>query len=349
MKKSLLFFACLSAFTVKAQDCSELFISEYLEGLSNNKALEIYNPTNQAVDLSGYFVVRYDNGNSAPTVLNAMQLRGTVAAHDVQVGVVDKRDPNGEGQEAPVWDDLAAKADEFYCPDYNSSKAFYWNGNDAVVLFKGKIPAGTPLAMPISSLSNIQPVDIFGKIGENPGEPNQGGGWTYDGTPVANGGVVVSADHFLIRKSTVKKGVTTNPSTLKINQEWDSLSFFVFVFDENGDTVYNNQGNPARRMNVDNLGIHECECGNATAVQTVKSEKFGFEIFPNPLENQQLNILATDKIETIIITNSLGQIVKTISNAKSVMAIDLDIHTGVYFVTAKGANGMKLTKKFIVK
>jgi predicted extracellular nuclease len=28
-----------------AQPCSELFFSEYVEGSSNNKALEIYNPT----------------------------------------------------------------------------------------------------------------------------------------------------------------------------------------------------------------------------------------------------------------------------------------------------------------
>lgn len=126
------------------------------------------------------------------------------------------------------------------------------------------------------------------------------------------------------------------------------MSFFVYVFDENGDTIKNAQGNPARRMNVDNLGVHDCEC-NTLSTPTIKAEKFGFEIFPNPLENQQLNILTTDKIEEIIITNSLGQVVKTISNAKSVMAINLDVNAGVYFVTAKGANGMKLTKKFIVK
>jgi hypothetical protein len=350
MKKTLLLLGLASVFSAKAQDCSELFISEYLEGLSNNKALEIYNPTNQAVDLSGYFVVRYDNGSSTPTVQNAIQLRGTIAPHDVQVGVLDKRDPNGQGQEAPVWDDLAAKADEFYCPDYNVSKAFYWNGNDAVVLFKGVIPAGTPLAMPVSSLQNVQPVDIFGKIGENPGEPAQGGGWTYDGTPVANGGVVVSANHFLVRKATVKKGVKTiNIPAFIPKNEWDSLAFFVYVIDGNGDTVKNNQGLPARRINVDNLGVHTCDCGNATSVSSIKEKSFGFEIYPNPLENNQLNIISTDEVKEVVIYNSLGQVVKTISNAKALMTINLDVQNGVYFVRAKGTNGLTLTKKFIVK
>lgn len=349
MKKSLLLLSLFSCISLTAQDCSEVFISEYLEGLGNNKALEIYNPTGQAVDLSEYFVVRYDNGSGTPTVQNAVQLRGMVASHDVQVAVIDKRNPEGEGQEAPIWDDLMAKADEFYCPDYNVSKAFYWNGNDAVVLFKGKIPADAPLAMPISSLSGVQPVDIFGKTGENPGEPNQGGGWTFDGTPVANGGAVVSTDHFLVRKPTVKKGTTINPTTFKPNEQWDSLSFFVFVFNENGDTIYNNQNVPARRMNVDDLGKHTCDCGNATAVQSIQAEQFGFEVYPNPVEGQQINLLSTSKVEEVIIMNSLGQVVKTVSNAKSYMTIHLNVSPGVYFVTAKGSKGNKLTKKIIVR
>jgi predicted extracellular nuclease len=55
--------------TLSAQgNCTELFISEYVEGWSNNKALEIYNPTSQAINLSGYFVSRYSNGSTSATV-----------------------------------------------------------------------------------------------------------------------------------------------------------------------------------------------------------------------------------------------------------------------------------------
>ena len=42
---------------------TELLISEYVEGSSNNKALEIYNPTEAAVDLSQYRLRQYSNGN----------------------------------------------------------------------------------------------------------------------------------------------------------------------------------------------------------------------------------------------------------------------------------------------
>ncbi len=46
---------------------TDLFFSEYIEGTSNNKAVEIYNGTGAAVDLAagGYTVQVFSNG--APT------------------------------------------------------------------------------------------------------------------------------------------------------------------------------------------------------------------------------------------------------------------------------------------
>ena len=54
----------------------ELFFSEYLEGSNNNKALEIYNPTTQTVNLSNYVVKAYNNG--ATTATNVLTLSGTL-------------------------------------------------------------------------------------------------------------------------------------------------------------------------------------------------------------------------------------------------------------------------------
>lgn len=56
----------------------DLFFSEYLEGsFGNNKALEIYNPTTQTVNLSNYFVKLYSNG--ATTTTNILTLTGTLS------------------------------------------------------------------------------------------------------------------------------------------------------------------------------------------------------------------------------------------------------------------------------
>ena len=64
---------------------TELFFSEYIEGTSNNKALEIFNGTGAPVDLAanGYLIQMFFNGNSAAGV--TIGLTGTVAPGDVYV------------------------------------------------------------------------------------------------------------------------------------------------------------------------------------------------------------------------------------------------------------------------
>ena len=64
---------------------SELFFSEYIEGSSNNKALEIYNGTGAPINLgtSGYSVQMFFNGSATAGL--TINLTGTVAAGDVYV------------------------------------------------------------------------------------------------------------------------------------------------------------------------------------------------------------------------------------------------------------------------
>ena len=59
---------------------TELFFSEYVEGSSSNKALEIYNGTGAPVDLAaaGYAVRLYFNGS--PSSSGTIALTGTVAS-----------------------------------------------------------------------------------------------------------------------------------------------------------------------------------------------------------------------------------------------------------------------------
>ena len=62
---------------------TDLFISEYIEGSSNNKYLEIYNGTETSIDLANYTVKIYSNGSSSPT--NTINLSGTLTAGNVYV------------------------------------------------------------------------------------------------------------------------------------------------------------------------------------------------------------------------------------------------------------------------
>ena len=211
MKKILLFsFSVLALFTAKAQ-CNQVFISEVVEGWSNNKAVEIYNPTSTAINLNGYGLVRFQNGSTIYG--NISPLDGySVAPHDVLVIVLDKRDPLGVGVEYPVWDELQAVADVFLNPTYdNGIWPMYFNGNDAIGLVTNN---GQTL------------IDLYGRIGEGTGF----GGWSAYGTDATGATLYASEDHTQIRKSNVTSGVTTNPSSFDVFAQYDTLPANTFTF-----------------------------------------------------------------------------------------------------------------------
>lgn len=346
MKKTLLVLSTIFASLSYGQDCADLLISEYVEGWSNNKALEIYNPTANTINLGGYFVARYSNGATAATVANAVQLTGSVAPYSVYVAVLDKQDPNGVDQEAPVWDSLIVRADGFYSPVYNTSNAFYWNGNDAIMLAKGTLPA-SPTAN-VNTSVGYAIVDIFGKIGENPGNGSDPlTGWTSL-FPYVQTGDGVTVDHSTIRKSTIKKGVKTPVSFFNPLGEWDSIPAVIVRLDSNGDTVFGGSGNPLLDGNWNSLGEHICSCDPSSAVNEVKPVN-ELTIFPNPT-NGVIYVKGASDIAKIQVFNSLGQQVLVIENkSKSVLTIDLGDLKGIYLIRMTEESGNQITKRVIVK
>ena len=110
------FFAYAKPANTQATD---LFISEYIEGSSNNKAIEIYNGTGAAINLAtaGYNIQMFFNGNPVATL--TINLNGTVAAGDVYVLAQSSADPA-----------ILAQADQ-------TNGSGWFNGDDAVVLRKG--------------------------------------------------------------------------------------------------------------------------------------------------------------------------------------------------------------------
>ena len=197
----LVALATLSANLLTAQ-CNELFISEYIEGWSNNKALEIYNPTGNAIDMTDYRLERYANGATAAQDNQKTDLTGTIEPGGVLVYVLDKQDPDGVDFEAPVWDELAEQADIWLNPVYEENNTMYFNGNDAMVLRK---------------ISTNSPVDIFGVIGEDPGSA----GWDE-----------ITQNHTLVRRPEVTGGDTQAVDEFDVLAVWDSLE--VNTFDQLG-------------------------------------------------------------------------------------------------------------------
>jgi predicted extracellular nuclease len=140
MRRTLLRGAFIAAtlwisFTaVSRSQPTELFFSEYIEGSSNNKALEVFNGTGAAINLGtgGYNIQMFFNGSSTAGL--TINLTGTVAAGDVFVLAQSSANAT-----------ILAQADQ-------TNGAGWFNGDDAVVLRK----ATTVL-------------DVIGQIGFDPG------------------------------------------------------------------------------------------------------------------------------------------------------------------------------------
>ena len=113
---------------------TELFFSEYIEGSSNNKALEIYNGTGAPVDLTDYKVELYSNGSTTPG--NQLTLEGSLPSGDVYVIANE-----------------AANAAILAVADITSTVTYY-NGDDALILRK---------------ISTNTVIDSIGQVGIDPG------------------------------------------------------------------------------------------------------------------------------------------------------------------------------------
>ena len=178
-------------------NCSDLFFSEYVEGSSNNKALEIYNPTSSSIDLSSYSIERYSNGSS--TVSDEMTLSGILLPG--QTWVITNSDTNSANEFGYIQMELYNMADQL-APLYPSP--LYFNGDDAISLSK-----------------NGTIIDIIGKIGEYPGD-----GWTDDATAGftdVNGGQLWTQNSTLVRQSNVLYGNPINPSSFNPSEQWALL------------------------------------------------------------------------------------------------------------------------------
>lgn len=122
--------ACGMNLQLQAQDYSDLIISEYVEGSSNNKAIEIYNGTGESVSLDDYVIRIAQNGNDFNLSDNNQglysKLSGSLANGETYVII-----SNAGGSAAPNQEltDLA---------QLKSAAVAAMNGDDAIGLFKGE-------------------------------------------------------------------------------------------------------------------------------------------------------------------------------------------------------------------
>lgn len=303
-KKISIIIISLFYITTNSQNCSDLFISEYVEGPGNNNAIEIYNPTSSSIDLFGYTINRYSNGASSGP--ESWQLGGMIASNEALV--------IGNGQVDSIWvstywslpvDPLFYSLLDDHCNgDYDANSTFYFNGDDAITLEKN---------------GNI--IDIFGKVGEDPGAA-----WTDDvtaGYTDANGGTWWTKRQTLIRKPSVMQGVNQNPILFNASLQWDSLP----------DATYSE------------LGYHNCDC-ISSSVKNINN--ISYRIYPNPIQKlDHLIIQSEDQITNINIYNLLGEKICQSNNTNRIFI--KNIAKGTYIIDINFYNNISVKEKIIIE
>lgn len=139
--------------------CTDPFFAEYLEGSSNNKAYEIYNPSSDTLDLTDYRVELYNNGATSPS--SSLVPQGILLPGQVFVVANSSADMAILNQSDTI------------------SSTTFFNGNDALIL------------LDISDSLNIDTLDAIGIVGANPGSNGWavGTGFTKENTLVRKIGI----------------------------------------------------------------------------------------------------------------------------------------------------------------
>lgn len=160
---------------------TDLFISEYIEGTSNNKAIEIYNGTGAAVNLSNYRVTLFSNGSSEHHATN-------IATFTIDQVL-------NPGETLVIYNSGSSellKARLTHAAISITSTVTYFNGDDALALEKKNGEAWDR-------------IDVFGVIGVDPGTNwPVGDGSTLDNTLVRNANVGSPSATWDVTQWTVK-------------------------------------------------------------------------------------------------------------------------------------------------
>lgn len=181
---AILLMVSLMPFNKQAQAASQLLISEYVEGSSYNKAIELYNPGDTEIDLTNYSLVTFTNGADRNTgTVTELKLSGTIEAKSTYV-IANKNASEAVLSKAQLT---------------TGSAVMNFNGDDTIVLFHSYD----------NTTKDGEVQDSIGQIGVAPG--------TNFGTGVS------TLDMTLVRTNELMSGDTNIEDVYHPNQQFIAL------------------------------------------------------------------------------------------------------------------------------
>ncbi len=364
MKKTLLFLSFSFCALFLSAQCNELFFSEYVEGYANNKSVEIYNPTDAAINLSGYSLVRFSNGSTAANDQKFIQLPDVMLeAYDVYIVTVDLTDMSlwNSQYDKPVWNGtnvidtlfdivtelplLDSLGNVIFGPQYDMGSALFDPTlYDEKYDLQGKTDLfqcpdydtnntmyfnGNDAVALIKGTDTTDPsmlVDVIGVIGEDPEVTHPD-----DDCWINADGLWLTKDKTLVRNADVGGGRF-------------ALGDVLF---QQGGTFVGEEWTRYFKNDFSHLGSHDCVC---SLTSTSDLNEVSFKMYPNPT-NGVLNIEAEESMYGLSVYNLIGQKVMNQTYAgNSVVNVDVENLTpGLYTVNLTFADNKVSIQKLIVE
>ena len=378
MKKCLLFLLFSFVFTFANAQCDDLFISEYVEGYANNKALEIYNPTNAAINVGDYAIARFSNGSTAAGADKVISLPDAmIEPNDVFVIVVDLTDTDDWDSQfdKPAWNGynlidtifdavtgevvLDDDGNVLIGPQYQDGSALFGDvyneeydlqckadtylcpdyGTNNAMYFNGNDAVALLFGSEVAADgSNL--IDVIGVIGEDPEVTLMQDAWVD-----ADGGWITK-DKTLVRDYDVATG----------------RNDFSEIISSVGGSFTGEGWIKHRKNDFSFLGIHNSVC-NAEAAPDQFSCSLGplstsdinvvqFNLFPNPNGIGTVQIEAEEKITAIEIFDILGKRINSelrTDGSKAVSYELTDLNAGTYVLKVHFSDNKFSTQTLIVE
>ncbi len=361
---------------------ASLFFSEYVEGSSNNKVLEIANFTGSSVNLSAYSIKKQSNGSGSWN--STLTLSGTLANGDVYV----------------IANSSASSTAKAEADLTTSTGALTFNGNDPVGLFKNNVLVDVIGTFNGGSSSFAQNTTLRRKSSVNgPNTTYTTSEWdsfasntfnglgshtidggttsplptnedisfsiTFDNYPEetsweiknANNQVVFSGGNY----SSSQKG-----STVTVSKTLAAGCYTFVIKDSYGDGICCTYGNGSYVLRNTTTGQTITSGSSFTSERTknfciattnknaseseiidTSNNAVTFNAYPNPVEDNIIISLKAFDNTTYQVVNQLGQIVKKgIVKSKEINLSSLN--TGMYMLVIQQENQI-YTKRFVKK